>query len=132
MKRRVISVMWVMVFVASTFFTACKKDDGTVPSITFPETEGIANNQGEYLLTGTITSEVSLDKVILTKEGTVSPNLTIAGESNTYTDDSTAKNKNEYDFAYAIAGVTADTYIAMDIYDNDGNKKTVKFLIKVN
>jgi hypothetical protein len=131
MKSKTVSGLWMMVFIAVTFFSACSKDDAPIPSISFPEAEGVADNQGEYLLTGTILSEVALDKVILTKEGTVSPNLTIAGESNTYTDDSTAKNKNEYDFTYAIAGIVADTNIIMDIYDQDGSKKTVKFHITV-
>lgn len=109
---------------------SCKEDQPPVPSTTFTESEGIANNKGEYLLTGTILSEVQLDKVVLTKEGTVSPALTIAGVANSYTDNSTAKNKTEYEFAYQIAGITANTYIVMDIYDQSGTRKTVKFLIK--
>lgn len=132
MKRILNLNLAIIVLLAGVMFSSCKKDDAPVPSITFTDTEGIADNQGDYLFTGTIFSDVLLDKVILTKEGTVSPNLTIAGESNSYTDDSTAKNKSEYDFSYQITGVTANTYIIMDIYDQDGGKKTVKFLIKVN
>lgn len=133
MKRILNLNLAIIVLLTGMMFLSCKKDDDApAPSITFDEIEGVADNQGNYLLTGTILSDVLLDKVILTKEGTVSPNLTIAGESNTYTDDSTAKNKNEYDFSYQITGVVANTYIIMDLYDQDGGKKTIKFLIKVN
>ena len=129
MKKVSILLFFISVLVVS--ISSCKKDDdAAVPSITFTETEGIADNKGEFLLTGTILSEVQLEKVVLTKEGTVSPNLTIAGEANTYNDNSTAKNKTEYEFAYQITGISADTYIVLDIYDQNGTKKTVKFLIK--
>jgi hypothetical protein len=130
MKRMLrFNLVWIILF-SGLIFSSCKKDDAPAPSIEFDDVEGVADNQGNYLLTGLILSDVALDKVILTKEGTVSPNLTIAGASNTYTDDSTAKNKLEYDFSYQIAGVAANTYIVLDIYDKDGGKKTVRFLIK--
>lgn len=112
------------------FLSSCKKEETPAPAITFTEVQGLADSKGEYLLTGTILSDIQLDKVILTKEGTVSPNLTIAGVSGTYTDNSTAKNKTEYDFAYQITGVTENTYLIIDIYDQNGTKKSVKFLIK--
>lgn len=130
MKRSLYFKLGMIVLLTGMMLSSCKKDEAPAPNIEFDEIEGVADNQGNYLLTGIIVSEVALDKVILTKEGTVSPDLHIAGASNTYTDDSTAKNKLEYDFAYQIEGVAANTYIVMDIYDKDGGKKTVKFLIK--
>lgn len=128
--KRVSFILLVFISVLAVSISSCKKDKTPVPSLTFTETEGIADNKGEFLLTGTILSEVQLENVVLTKEGTVSPNLTIAGEANTYNDNSTAKNKTEYVFAYQIKGISANTYIVMDIYDQNGTKKTVKFLIK--
>ena len=130
MKRKIILLFGIFSVLAISL-SSCKKDETPVPSITFAEAEGTADTKGEYLLTGTILSEVQLEKVILTKEGTASPNLTIAGIAGTYTDNSTAKNKTEYAFAYQIAGITANTYIIMDIYDQSGTKKTVKFLVKI-
>ena len=123
-------VTLVLICVLTVSMSSCKKDETPVPSITFTQAEGIADDKGDFLLTGTILSDVQLEKVILTKEGTVSPNLTIAGIANTYTDNSTAKNKTDYTFGYQIAGIAANTYIIMDIYDQNGAKKTVKFLIK--
>ena len=124
------NLLILLLSVFALTFSSCNKNDEPVPDITFTEVEGTANNKGEYQLTGTIVSEIELDKVILTKEGTVSPNLTIAGMPNSYTDNSTAKNKTTYDFSYQIAGVAANTTIAMDIYDQNGTIKSVRFLVK--
>lgn len=120
MKRRLFLMMGVMILVGGLVITSCKKDETPTPSITLSQTEGTAKSNGEYTLTGTINSDVKLNKVIITKEGSSVPFLT---------DDSTAKNKNEYTFSYLITGITVDTYIIIDIYDLNGGKKTVRFLI---
>lgn len=130
MKRVKILSQIILLGLAILSFASCQKDEVSVPSVTFTQQFGTADNKGEYLLTGLIVSKVPLEKVVLTKEGTVSPNLTIAGYPNTYTDNSTAKNKTEYNFSYLIAGVAADTYIAIDIYDRNGTKKSTRFLVK--
>lgn len=110
---------------AMFFFVSCKKDVATKPVVTLANnmTEGAANSAGEYTLTGHISSAVRLDKVVLTKEGQTAP---------FFTDESTAKNKNEYDFSYLITGITANTYIIIDAYDQAGGKITLRFLIKKN
>ena len=109
----------LMALSAMLFFVSCKKDSN--PQLTFTVTEGNANASGEYNITGHISSAVRLDKVILTKEGQATP---------FFIDESTAKNKNEYDFAYLVTGITANTYIVIDAYDQDGGKITQRFLIK--
>ena len=76
---------------------------------------------GEYTMTGHISSSAKLLKVILTKEGQTAPFLT---------DDSTAKNKNDYDYSYLITGITGNTYIIIDIFDQAGGKISKRFLIK--
>jgi hypothetical protein len=114
----------LLAFTAVLFFISCKKDSpNTPPGLTFTGnvTEGTANAAGEYTLTGHISSAARLDKVVLTKEGQSGPFLT---------DDTTAKNKTEYDFSYLITGITSNTYIVMDIYDQQGVKVTQRFLIK--
>lgn len=120
MKRRLFLIMGAVILFSGLVLTSCKKDDKPIPSITFSQTEGTADSKGEYNFTGTIQSDVKLVKVIITKEGSSTPFLI---------DDSTAKNKNVYIFSYLITGITADTYIIVDIYDLDGGKKSVKFLI---
>jgi hypothetical protein len=82
--------------------------------------EGTANANGEYTLTGHISSAISLEKVTLTKQGQANAFLT---------DETTAKNKNEYDYSYLITGITANTTIIMDVYDQNGGKSSAQFLI---
>ena len=104
------------------FIVSCKKE-GTKPQLTFTNNiaQGTANSSGEYTITGHISSEVRLDKVVLTKEGQTTSFLV---------DESTAKNKNEYDFSYLVTGITANTYIIIDVFDQGGGKVTQRFLIK--
>lgn len=111
-----------MAITAMLFVVSCKKDT-TVPHLSFTSNiaEGTANVSGEYTITGHISSAVRLEKVILTKEGQSTPFLL---------DESTAKNKNEYDFSYLVTGITANTYISIDVYDQGGGKITQRFLIK--
>ena len=120
MKRRLFVIAGIVILVSGLILFSCKKEDKPIPSITFSQTEGTANSKGEYTFTGLIHSDVKLDKVIITKEGSSTPFLT---------DDSTAKNKNDYNFSYLISGVTIDINIIVDIYDLDGGKKSVKFSI---
>ena len=72
-------------------------------------------------MTGHISSQVSLAKVTLTKQGQADALMV---------DESTAKNKNEFDYSYLIAGINTNTTIIMDVYDLDGGKTTAQFLIK--
>jgi hypothetical protein len=113
----------LMALTAIFFFVSCKKDTDSKPQLTFTSNvaEGTANAGGEYTITGHISSVTRLDKVVLTKEGQSAPFLA---------DESTAKNKNEYDFSYLVTGVTANTYIILDVYDQGGGKTTLRFLIK--
>ena len=120
MKKGLFLTSVLLVLTILTISNSCKKDK-PIPSITFALTEGVANANGEYTITGIIHSDVSLSKVILTKEGATSP---------FFTDDTTAKNKNDYNFSYLITGITANTYIVFDIYDLNGGKQTTKFLIR--
>ncbi len=103
------------------FIVSCKKES-TNPKINFTNNvaQGIANSSGEYTIIGHISSAVRLDKVVLTKEGTNTPFLI---------DESTAKNKNEYDFSYLVTGITVNTYIIIDAFDQGGGKITQRFLI---
>ena len=111
-----------MIAVFGLSVLSCSKDSPKpVPSITFTQVEGKAVN-GQYTITGTITSSVSLLKVILTKEGDTTPFIT---------DDSTAKNKNSYAYSYLITGITKDTNILIDIYDQNNTKTSSKFLIRI-
>ena len=111
----------LMALTAMLFFVSCKKD--TEPQLTFANNiaEGTANASGEYTITGHISSAVRLDKVVLTKEGQTTP---------FFVDESTAKNKNEYDFSYLVTGITVNTYIIIDAYDQRGGIITQRFLIK--
>ena len=112
---------FVIAFSATFFFVACKKDS-TNPQLTFTNNtaEGIASASGEYSITGHISSVVRLAKVVLTKEGAASSFLI---------DESTAKNKNEYDFSYLVTGVNTNTYIIIDAYNQEGGKIMQRFLI---
>lgn len=111
----------LLALVACITFVSCKKD-GALPAVTFTGNvaEGTADNNGEFHLTGRISSTVRLDKVTLTKQGQSTPFLI---------DESEAKNKNEYDFAYHITGITTHTTIVMDIFNQEGNKVTRTFTI---
>ena len=113
---------FVLLFLASMFFfISCKKETAPILTIATTTVDGTAATNGEYTMTGHITSSARLAMVVLTKEGQNTPFLT---------DDSTAKNKNEYDYLYLITGITANTYIIIDIYDQAGGKITKRFLIK--
>ena len=109
-------------FAALLFLASCSKDNNN-PQLTFTNniTEGQANANGEYTMTGTLVSDVNLEKVILTKEGENNPFLV---------DDSEAKNKNSYNFSYLVTGISSNTYIILDAYNQDGGKTTARFLIK--
>ena len=113
---------FVLLFLASMFFfSSCKKETAPTLSIAATTVDGTATANGEYLMTGHISSSARIAKVVLTKEGQSTPFLT---------DDSTAKNKVEYDYTYLITGITANTYIIIDVYDQAGGKITSRFLIK--
>lgn len=121
MRMKYFFITAVFVLMSGLFLNSCSNDDAANSTITFNQTEGKANSQGEYTVSGRILSEVALSKVIITKEGSNTPFLT---------DDSTAKNKTDYLFAYLITGITANTYLTVDIYDQANNKTTVRFLIR--
>ena len=112
----------LLALTALLFITSCKKEN-VEPNLTFSNNinEGTANNNGEYTITGHISSEIKLEKVVLTIEGQNTPFLI---------DESTASNKLEYDFSYLITGITANTYIIIDVYDQDGGKTSTRFLIR--
>ena len=114
--------LFLAFFSALLFLVSCSKDDAA-PKITFTNNvmEGQANAQGEFILTGHISSEALLDVVTLTKQGEADPFLV---------DESTAKNKKEYDFSYLITGITANTTIIMKLYDQDGQVVTANFYIR--
>ncbi len=118
MKMKMLLIFAISV---TSFFTSCKKD-ASKPQITFTNNtaQGTADVNGEYTLTGHISSAVSLDKVTLTKQGQADPCLI---------DASTAKNKNEYDYSYLITGINANTTIIMDVYDQNGGRSSAQFLI---
>ena len=105
------------------FFTSCKKDSVAKPQVTFTGNvaEGTANGNGEFTLTGHISSADNLSKVTLRLKGYEEP---------FFVDESTAQNKNEYDYSYLISGVTANITIVMDVYTKAGGKTSVEFLIK--
>jgi len=107
---------------AFLFLASCSKDNKS-PQINFTNniTEGQATANGEYTITGTLVSEVNLQKVTLTKEGQNNPFLV---------DESEAKNKNNYSFSYLVTGINANTYIILDAYDQNGGKTTARFFIK--
>jgi hypothetical protein len=119
MKTKILAVLSMAAFF---FLASCSKNNAD-PKFTFTnnQTEGQANANGEYTITGTLVSEVNLEKVTLTKEGQNNP---------FFVDDSEAKNKNEYSFVYLVTGINSNTYIILDAYDQDGGKTTAKFLIR--
>ena len=102
-------------------FIACKKDAAR-PQITFTNNiaSGTANANGEYTITGHISSPVRIDSVTLTKGGQSAPFLI---------DAATSKNKNEYDFSYLVTGITATTNIVIEVFDQAGGEVTYQFLI---
>ncbi|MBG6110744.1 hypothetical protein H4V97_001170 [Flavobacterium sp. CG_23.5] len=116
-KKRILAFLIIVLSIVS-----CSKDEPTSsPAIAFTQSEGKAVN-GQYTITGTITSSVSLLKVIVTKEGDTTPFII---------DDTTAKNKNSYPYSYLITGITKDTYILIDIYDQNNTKTSTRFLIRI-
>ncbi len=117
MKQRIS----IIAFIALSVLSCSKDSPKPVPSIAFTQAEGKAVN-GQYTITGTINSSVAILKVILTKEGDTTPFIT---------DDSTAKNKTSYTYSYLITGITKDTNILIDIYDQNNTKTSSKFLIRV-
>lgn len=120
MKTRILLLFAVP---ALLLFASCKKDNASKPQLEFTNhvAEGTADGNGEFTLTGRITSAVSLEKVTLTKQGDAEPFLI---------DAETAKNKNEYEFSYLITGITANTTIIVDVYNQEGGKTSTQFLIK--
>ncbi len=115
-------VILALSFAALLFLASCSKDNKN-PQLTFTNntTEGQANANGEYTITGTLVSDINLQKVTLTKEGQNNPFLV---------DDTEAKNKNTYGFSYLVTGINANTYIILDAYNQDGGKTTARFCIK--
>jgi hypothetical protein len=116
------TLLALLTFVSVFFFSSCTKTNDK-PSFTFSNnvTEGQANQNGEYTISGSLQSDVNLQKVTLTKEGQDTPFLV---------DDSEAKNKNTYSFSYLVTGINSNTYIILDAYDQDGGKTTARFLIR--
>lgn len=115
----------VFLFCASAvlFASSCKKESTPKPQISFASNtaEGTANASGEYTLAGHISSQVSLAKVTLTKQG----------QSTVFmSDESTAKNKNEYDFSYLVTGINSSTTVIIDAYDQQGGQSSSQFVIK--
>ncbi len=104
------------------FMASCSKEN-QAPRIVFSNnvSEGQASADGTFTLTGTLTSEVNLSKVTLTKERQSSPFLV---------DDSEAKNKNEYSFSTLVSGINTNTTILLLAYDQSGGKTSARFLIK--
>ncbi|MFE3868636.1 hypothetical protein ACFX5E_11205 [Flavobacterium sp. LS2P90] len=116
-KKQILAFLFIALSIVS-----CSKDEPTSsPAIAFTQAEGKAVN-GQYTITGTITSSVPLLKVIVTKEGDTAPFII---------DDTTAKNKNSYPYSYLITGITKDTYILIDIYDQNNTKTSTRFLIRI-
>ena len=104
------------------FLISCKKDrtSGIQFNFTNNLASGTADANGDYTITGHITSSVRLDSVTLTKQGQSSPFLI---------DVTTAKNKTDYSFSYLVTGITANTTILIDVFDQNGGKIESTFLI---
>jgi hypothetical protein len=104
---------------------SCKKESVplSTPTITYKTIllEGKANAQGEYEIEGHVSSVSRLEKITLTKEG---QNVAFM------IDNSTPKNKTEYDFNYLVPGITKDTYVIIAAIDQLGGSKTDRYLIK--
>ena len=113
----------LLLVMASAFFflASCSKDDKPQMTFTNNVAEGTADNQGDYLITGHISSAIRLDNVYLTRQGETTP---------FYVDESTAKNKNEYDFSWPVSGITANTTILIRVTNQEGGAITGSFLIK--
>lgn len=115
---------FILVFAVPTLllFGACKKEVSK-PQVSFTNNiaQGTADANGDYTLTGHISSPVKLSEVTLTKEGDSNPFII---------DNSTAQNKLEYDFTYLITGITTNTTIIMDVFDQQGTRVTSEFLIQ--
>ncbi len=107
MKRNILFI-FTLLFSFAIGLSSCKKTEPTPQPTVTTVAIGKANANGEFTWTGTITSSVQLQKVLLTKVGSTTPFLT---------DDTTAKNKTSYNFSYLITGITADTTVKMDVYD---------------
>ena len=118
-----LKILLLLAACAIVFIISCKKENGSRFEISFANnaTEGTADSIGAFTLTGHISSRVALEQVTLTKQGEAGAFLV---------DESTAKSKNEYDFSYLITGITANTTIVMDVYDQYGSKCSALFLIR--
>lgn len=109
-------------FTSICFLLSCKKDSTAGIQINFTNNlaSGTAMPNGDYTITGHITSSIRLDSVTLTTQGQSSPFLI---------DNSTAKNKTDYTFSYLVTGITANTTILIDVFDQNGGKIESTFLI---
>jgi hypothetical protein len=118
-------LLFIFLSAITILAVSCKKDTTatTIPAFTFNTTvlEGTANANGEFELKGRLNSAVRLEQVTLTKEGQNTPFIL---------DNSTAKNKTEYDFSYTVTGITSNTYIIISATDQAGGNKTERYLIK--
>jgi hypothetical protein len=112
----------LLLLISSTLLmSSCSKDTKPQLNFTGNVAEGTANSQGEYTITGHISSTVRLENVYLTRQGETTP---------FYVDESTAKNKNEYDFTWPVSGITANTTIMIRVTNQEGGAITGSFLIK--
>ena len=104
------------------FLISCKKDSTSDIKFNYTNniSSGTADANGNYTITGHITSAIRLDSVTLTKQGQSRPALI---------DVSTAKNKTDYTFSYLVTGITANTTILIDVFDQNGGKIESTFLI---
>ena len=118
-----LNVLFLFAVSAIIFITSCKKENGSTFHISFTNdlAEGTADTSGEFTLAGHISSPVLLDQVTLTKQGQAGAFLI---------DETAAKDKNEYDFSYLITGITENTTIVLDVYDQNGGKSSALFLIR--
>jgi len=115
--------VFLLATIAGLFFLAsCKKDSSSNIQLAFTNniSTGTADANGNYTITGHITSAVRLDSVTLTKQGQSVPFLI---------DNATAKNKTDYIFSYLVTGITANTTIIMNIFDQNGGKTQSTFVI---
>jgi len=119
MKTKIVSLFCAALLILPA---GCKRDNISVFDVRFTANyvSGVVNEKGEYTLTGHIFSGVSLSHVSLTWEGDSEPFMT---------DESTAKNKNEYDFSYQITGITENTTMIMDVYDQIAGRYSTRFFL---
>lgn len=103
------------------FFTSCKKDASN-PAFVFPGNvyEGQANN-GSYTIVGTLQCQANLRKVTVQREDETQPFIV---------DELEERSKQSYEFSYEVTGITHDTYIALDAFDQNGGKSRAMFLVK--